>query len=215
LKLNYRLIQMDPERQETYVERLGREIDRLNGLIEDLLRLSRLDQGRVTLNMERLDLNELGRQYVEDRSPLAEDRRIGLAFKGRARLPEVQADKGLLGQAISVLLTNALNYTPGGGQVAVVTRTRRRDGQAWAGIAVSDTGPGIGADEIKQLFQRFFRGRTGRDSGVPGTGLGLAIAHEIVERHRGQIEVESAGVPGEGTRFTIWLPAAAENDVQS
>src|SRR5574341_1409045 len=215
LKLNYRLIQMDPERQDTYVQRLGREIDRLNGLIEDLLRLSRLDQGRVALNMERLDLNELGRQYVEDRGPLAEDRQISLNFKGKTRLPEVQADKGLLGQAISVLLTNALNYTPGSGQVAIQTRTRKRDGQQWAGIAVSDTGPGIGADEIGHLLQRFFRGKTGRDSGVPGTGLGLAIAHEIVERHQGRIEVESAGVPGEGTTFTIWLPAAGESDVQS
>lgn len=77
----------------------------------------------------------------------------------------------------------------------------------WTGLRVSDTGPGIEPDEQSRLFERFFRGKSGRESGVPGTGLGLAIVKEIVDRHSGRIEIESEGVPGKGTAFTVWLPA--------
>ena len=74
----------------------------------------------------------------------------------------------------------------------------------WIALAVSDTGPGIVADEQARLFERFFRGETGRRSGAAGTGLGLAICQEIMARHGGQITVESQ--IGQGSTFTIWLP---------
>jgi signal transduction histidine kinase len=75
------------------------------------------------------------------------------------------------------------------------------------GFRVKDTGPGILPEEQDELFTRFFRGSVGRQSEVSGTGLGLAIAAEIIERHQGEIEVESTGVPGEGAAFTIWVVA--------
>ncbi|GEM_PF-1293475 len=207
LKLNHRLLEVDPGNRAIYAARIGREIDRLNLIVEGLLRLSRLDQGRQELHLAPLDLNMLGAQYVLDRMPLAESRGLALTFEGAPELAPVQADQELLGQALSVLLTNALAYTPAGGAVTVFTDVRHSNGECWAGLGVRDTGPGIAPDEQSRLFERFFRGRAGVESREPGTGLGLSIAHEIVERHRGSIEVYSEGVPGQGTRFTIWLPA--------
>lgn len=139
---------------------------------------------------------------------LAESKPLSLSLKAARKLPQTEADPGLLGEALSVLLTNAFNYTPPGGEVVIGTRTRKKGSQRWVGFSVGDTGPGILSDEQPRLFERFFRGEAGRTSGAPGTGLGLAIAKEIVELHHGLIEVESAGIPGQGATFTIWLPAA-------
>jgi signal transduction histidine kinase len=108
---------------------------------------------------------------------------------------------------LSILLTNALNYTPEGGLVTVCTRTRQDNGQVWVGVSVKDTGRGIPEAEQKQLFTRFFRGSAAHDAEVAGTGLGLSISKEIVQRHQGDIEVSSRGVPGLGSQFDIWLPA--------
>ena len=115
----------------------------------------------------------------------------------------------MIGQVISILLTNAINYTPAGGSIAMRTLAKDFKGKSWAGFAVSDTGPGISLEEQKHLFERFFRGAAGRTTAAPGTGLGLAIAKEIIEKHHGRIEVQSNGVPGKGTTFLVWLPAAS------
>ena len=117
------------------------------------------------------------------------------------------ANKGLLEQSLAILLTNAINFAPKGSHIVVKTAVKDLDGQRWAGFSVADNGPGIPPAEQPRLFERFFRGITAREAVTPGTGLGLAIAKEIVDRHKGQIEVESSGKAGEGARFTIWLPA--------
>jgi signal transduction histidine kinase len=116
------------------------------------------------------------------------------------------ADVGLLGQVLSILLTNAISYTPSGGHVIVRTHTRQKEDDRWVGFSVSDSGPGISPEEQRQLFVRFFRGGAGRKSGIPGTGLGLAIAQEIINRHGGTIEVESDAIPGHGATFSVWIP---------
>jgi PAS domain S-box-containing protein len=200
-----------PHRRGEYLDAVRRETERLALIIEDLLRLSRLDQGRVTLILAPVDLNALADQYVADRAPLAEERGLSLTLDAEPGLPPVRADEGLLGQALSVLLTNALNYTPAGGRVVVSTRACELEGKPCVGFSVGDTGPGILPEEQPYLFQRFFRGKAGHESGQPGTGLGLAIAKEIVGRHYGRIEVVSQGVPGEGATFNVWLPVGDEH----
>lgn len=206
LKLNHSLAAESESRKDLYLERLGRDIDRLNSLIEDLLRLSRLEQGRVDLNLAAVDLGALARDYVADRQALAESRGLQLEFRQEHECPAVNVDPGLVEQAISIFLTNALNYTPAGGDVLVTIETRREGGRDWVGIRVSDTGPGLTEDDRSHLFERFHRGATGLASGVPGTGLGLNIAREIITRHDGHIEVQSEGVSGKGAAFTAWLP---------
>ncbi len=210
LKLYHSLLERNPAKQATYITHLQRETERLERIIEDLLYLSRMDQERVVLKPQAVDINDLSAQYVTDRAALAESRGLTLRLAPAAGLPLVQADSGLIGQALSTLLTNALAYTPAGGQVTVKTVQMVSEGAEaqWVGFSVCDNGPGIAPDEQPRLFERFFRGRTGIASGVPGTGLGLALVKEIVDRHHGRVEVVSSGVPGEGVSFTVWLPVA-------
>lgn len=207
LRLTHGLIAKNPKKQDVYLDRLDRDIDRLNYLIEDLLRLSRLDQGQIQLELIPLDLNTLAARLVEDRKSLAAKQELTLEFMPNLDMPMINVDKGLMGQVLSVLLTNAINYTPPEGEIVVQTQAQILDGRQWAGFSVRDTGPGIDSEDQANIFDRFFRGKVGRSSGAPGTGLGLSIAHEITQRHQGRIEVESSGIPGEGTKFTVWLPA--------
>jgi signal transduction histidine kinase len=206
IKLYHGLLTHKPEEHDVYLPVLARETDRLEKLIEDLLALSRLDQERADFHLTQIDINALVQAYTSDRTVLAESKEVNLTFEREADLPKIEADPNLLGQVLSILLTNAFSYTPKGGQVVVSTHQRQTDGQHWVGFSVSDTGPGIPPEEQEQLFTRFFRGKAGRQSGVSGTGLGLAIAKEIVDRHQGQIKVESAGKLGQGTTFSVWLP---------
>lgn len=208
LKLFANLLEKTPpEEQEELVEFLKREADRLHRIVEDVLRLSRLDQGRVEIHHKMVDLNELVKDYVHDRSLIAASRNLHLSADLQPDLPLLYTDEGLLSQVLNVLLTNAINYTPGGGSIETSTRLQDMKGAPWVGFMVKDSGHGISVEEQKRLYERFFRGKVGRDSGEPGTGLGLAIAKEIVDRLGGRIEVESEGVSDRGTIFRVWLPA--------
>lgn len=210
LKLFHTLLkETPPEKHAEYLTALERETERLRLIIEDLLRLSNFDQDRIKLTLKPVDLNVLASQHVRDRVLLAKNRDLSLMFEGVFDMPQVKVDEDLVGLVLSVLLTNALNYTPAGGQVVVRTQVSDLEDNLWAGISVDDTGPGIHPEDLPCLFERFFRGAVGLESSVPGTGLGLSIAKEIVDRHDGRIEVESSGLPGEGATFTVWLPVVA------
>jgi two-component system sensor histidine kinase BaeS len=158
--------------------------------------------------------NAIAEQYAQDRMILADQRQLSLFFEDGAESSLIHADPGLVGQAVSVLITNALNYTPPGGRVTVRTLTRSLDGQPWVGIQVADTGPGIEEGDLPHLFERFFRGKASLDSGTPGTGLGLAIAHQIVEEHGGTIEVSNSDENGDGACLTLWFPGSEQQPVR-
>lgn len=185
---------------------IGRELQRLRSLIENLLNLSRLDLGQIHFNPAEHDLNSVIRPIVEDRRSLAEERRLTLAAEFQPNLPAVSFDEALLVQVVSNLLTNALNYTPPGGRVWVRTMYTVDGDQYWVGFSVEDTGPGIADEERERLFERFYRGKVGHTSGASGTGLGLAIVKQVVDRHAGRIEVPKSA-PGKGAIFRVWLPA--------
>lgn len=210
IKLYLHLLTSRPDKRDAHLLTLQRETRRLENLIEGLLTLSRLDQGRVELNLEPTDLAALTSELIGDRLSLARDHNLTLTYTTNPEqpLPKAQADRVLFEQAVSILLTNAFNYTPEGGQVNVSTRLIHEDGLDWACLTVTDTGPGIPLDEQAQLFERFFRGQVGRRSGAPGTGLGLSIAKEIINLHQGRITVQSSGIDGQGATFTIWLPTS-------
>ncbi len=206
LRLNHSLLTKDPENVGKYLDRFDREIGRLTLLIEDLLRLSRLDQGQIKLNPEVVDLAHLIESTIQDRVPMAEAKQLELVFVPGKDPPAVNADAGLIGQVLSILVTNAIHYTPAGGHVKVRQVQGDLGSFTWSGFSVEDDGPGISPEDLPHLFERFYRGKVGRDSGAPGTGLGLAIAQEIVHRHHGQLDVASPGIPGQGTVFTVKLP---------
>lgn len=206
----YLLQQTSTPQQEKYLEVLDRETDRLEESIESLLRLSRLDQKRQKLELRKLDLNLLVRQYVADRELLAGEKQLTLQeFITCEDGVWVMGDSSLLGQVLSILLTNALNYTSEGGKISVSTAIlHEKETPKWAQLSVQDTGIGIAPEEQDLLFSRFYRGTAAVERKITGTGLGLSIAKAIVDNHKGYISVESSGIPGDGTTFHVKLPLA-------
>lgn len=208
LRLHHDLMNRSPANLAKYMVRMRREIDRLNVIIEDLLQLSRLDQRRVDVKQQEFTLETLLQEYVTDRQMVAEDKGVQLVWMPGAPTPPVYADASLMGQVLSILLTNAVNYTPRNGRVELSAVSMRKAGQTWVGFVVKDDGLGVPPSEQARIFDRFYRGSSGENSGAPGTGLGLSIAQQIVTQHHGYIELQSSGIPGEGAAFTVWLPAA-------
>src|SRR5690606_12423948 len=159
LRLYHHLMELNPDKTGTYMGHLGREINRLSTIIEDLLTLSRLDQGRFDMTFAPVDLDALVGQYALDREVMAQDCGLHIVYRPQPELPLVEADHGMIGQVLSVLLTNAINYTPRGGLIEVCTRKRQEGDRLWAGFSVSDTGHGISPEEQAEVFERFFRGK--------------------------------------------------------
>lgn len=195
----------DPARHQDYLATLRRETERLTNLIEDLLTISRLEAGRVEINIEPVDIPELVNHLVNDRIPMATQRELTMTCSMAPNLPRAWADSRLLSQVLSNLLTNALNYTNSGGAIHLHSALKNGDDNSWVTIGVKDNGLGIEPDEMKYLFVRFFRGTASESTGAEGTGLGLAISKEMVESFDGRISVESQ--PGHGSTFTVWLKA--------
>jgi PAS domain S-box-containing protein len=197
------------DRREAYMTVLRRESERLGHLIEDLLTLSRMDQAALKVNLELRALDPLLGEIQASHRARALAKGIDLGLEPNPDVPPVWLDYAQIVQVLNNLVANAIAYTPSGGQVSLCSLLREAEGgRREAGARVHNDGPIIPAEDRPRLFERFFRGRTGRESGEPGTGLGLAICKEIVDRHGGWIEVESS--EGEGTRFTVWLPLGAE-----
>jgi signal transduction histidine kinase len=193
----------DPARVSSLVSQLQGEIGRLEHLVADLLDATRIQQGRLELRREPVDLVVLARQGIERFEQVPERLPAHrLVLDSDATVSGVW-DAARLDQVITNLLSNALKYSPGGGEV----RLRVRDLGDQAEIAVSDEGIGITAREREQLFQPFARGDIARQS-IGGTGLGLFITREIIDRHEGAIEVESE--PGSGSTFTVRLPHVSD-----
>jgi PAS domain S-box-containing protein len=211
LVLYHHLLTERPEKQTQYLATLQRETERLENIVEDLLYLSRLEQGEILLSLAPVDLNALVETYVADRSALATMKELTLGLEKATELPIIHGDQVLLERVLGSLLNNSLSYTPPGGHITITTQSRERDGRNWIGFIVRNNGPSIPPDEIPRLFERFFRGKMARQAGVPGTGLGLAITKEIIERHGGEVEVESGlDGPEQGVAFSVWLPVEEE-----
>ena len=186
------------DEQRQFLETIDRNCHRLTRLVDDILFIARVDAGRLSLELQPVDLVKLVAAAVESSRPFAARKNQTLTLDAEPELPALQADPTRINQLIDNLTSNAIKYTPEGGAVTV---TLTRSGEH-AHIRVIDTGVGIPADEMDKLFVRFFRASTA--GAAQGTGLGLSIVKSIVEAHRGTVEVRSQ--PGEGTTFLIDLP---------
>lgn len=181
------------------VAAINEESDHLTRLVGDLLTLARADEQRIEVVTRRVDLRELLESLVRDMTALAEAK--GVALHAELAPCAVDGDAQRLRQLATILLDNALKFTPPGGEVTV---SSLRQGSR-VEFAVRDTGPGIAASDLPRIFDRFFRVDQAR-APQTGTGLGLAIARWIAEAHGGR--VTAASTPGEGATFTVRLPAA-------
>jgi protein-histidine pros-kinase len=190
---------MPTDQRDLFVDRTHRAGQHLLSLINDVLDISRVEAGSLALSIEPVDAAQLVEEANELIAPMAQSRRIAIANTVHEAV--VIADKGRLRQVLLNLLSNAVKYNRESGSIAISSRTA--DG--FVSVTVSDTGPGIAAQDLSRLFQPFER--LGVQTGeIEGTGIGLAISRGLMEMMGGSIGVSSA--VGEGTRFTVTLPAA-------
>ena len=181
------------------LDSIDQEAGRLTRLVTDLLLLAKAEAGSLPLTKSAVELDTLLMEVFSEMRILA-------ANKVQVKLIEidqlrVNGDRDRLKQVFLNLIANAIQYTPFGGEV-FLNLSRSAE---YAKLIVRDTGPGIPAEDLPYIFERFYRAEKSRTrSGVAGFGLGLSIAHWIVEQHGGKIEVSSR--EGKGTTFAIWLP---------
>ena len=189
------------EKRSEYLAILKEQSDRQSQLVEDILRLSRLELGKEKVEFAPVDLNAVVGQVVTALQAGAETANLALTFQPAEDLPPVWAERNQLAQVVTNLVTNAIKYTPVG-QVRIHSRLDATLGQAC--LEVQDTGMGIAPEDLPHIFERFYRGQKVGGLTVPGTGLGLSIVKEIVDLHEGKIDVQSQ--LGKGSTFRVWLP---------
>jgi len=189
---------------ERFLQIVYEESDRLNRLIGDLIELSALETRRSEIVKKELDSRQLTEKVQAVLLPVAGRKNIVIRTTVRPGAEKIYADQDMLEQLLLNLLDNAIKYSPSGETVSLEIAANL----SGVSIKVADNGIGIPADSLPRLFERFYRVDKARSRLAGGTGLGLAIVKHIVERHRGQIQVES--VEGKGSVFTVLLPGRPE-----
>ncbi|MDB5055718.1 MAG: sensory transduction histidine kinase [Bacilli bacterium] len=181
------------------------EVIRLNRLVNDLLQLSLAEGGKLPMEKQTTDLLMLLNRLKELLGFEAEEKNVQLILTSSVKNVNLFVDPHRMTQVFYNLITNAIRYTPMGGQVSIVLSEKFGTNESDIVISIADTGPGIPAEHLPYLFERFYRAENDRSRYSGGMGLGLAIAKQLVELHGGQIEVASR--VGSGTVFTVFLPS--------
>lgn len=195
-------VDLDRERILDNLARIDANVGRMVTLINELLDVANIELGRaVNLDMRPVDLVQLAETVVSEHGQATDRHRVVM----EARVPELMGswDAARLERVLGNLVSNAIKYSPSGGDICIVLTRERVLDRDWAVLAVQDHGVGIPASDLPYIFERFHRGGnvTGK---IPGTGIGLAAVRQIVEQHGGSITVESQ--EGERTVFTVRLP---------
>jgi two-component system phosphate regulon sensor histidine kinase PhoR len=191
------------EKQQDFIDRGKKKIDALLELINDLLDVAKIEAGQYVQRRIPTDIGKIIKETVSLMGPRAEEQGITLTHSCLDLKP-VQADPKNMEEVFNNLISNAINYSPGGGHVTV---TAQGLGE-YMEIKVQDTGVGIPPEELPKIFDKFYRVKSPKTRQVIGTGLGLAIVKGIVEAHQGTIEVES--IVDKGTTFRILLPVITD-----
>ncbi|MCD4723868.1 MAG: response regulator [Bacteroidales bacterium] len=184
-----------------------RNAKRLQKLINQLLDLSKLESGKLKLQAKEVNITDLVRKYVQSFEFLAKQKNIELNFKSDKEHIPLYVDQDKIEKILNNLLSNAFKFTPVGGSIKVsLGRQSTIDNVI---ITISDTGPGIPADKLSHIFDRFYQVDDSASRTHEGTGIGLALTMELVDLHHGTISVESE--EGNGTTFAIMLPSGKEH----
>lgn len=192
------------DKQRELLDRAQGKIQGLMELINDLLDVAKIESGHGLQQQVPLQLENILHEIVQFVRPRAENQGIVLELDIPQPLPLIRADPRSMEEVFNNLVSNAINYSPDGGRVAV-TALSHGD---YLEVRVSDTGVGIAPEEVPKIFDKFYRSKHPKTRQVIGTGLGLAIVRGVVEAHRGSVRVESE--PGVGTTFYILLPRLAD-----
>jgi signal transduction histidine kinase len=193
------------DKQKDFLGKGVKKIDQLLELINDLLDIAKIESGKAIQRQVPVDLGKAIEDMVSLMKPRAKDEGIKLTFICHDLRP-VQADPKSIDEIFNNLITNAINYSPEGGEVVVSAKGLGE----YMEIKVKDTGVGILHEELPKIFDKFYRVKHPKTRKVMGTGLGLAIVKGVVEAHNGTIDVES--LPDKGTTFRILLPVISSSD---
>ncbi len=206
------------EKRRKMIQDIREHAQVLDDLIGDILEISRIEGGRVSMDREPVYLMRLAIEEVEKQRPLAQKKSQELQVTGARRLA-VWGNREQLRLVVRNLLNNAIKYTPGQGQITCEGTILRGESATsdwpgsgalgtgrWAALRVIDTGIGISPEDLPNVYDRFFRVKS--EGNVSGTGLGLSIAKELIEAHSGLIAATS--IPGQGSTFAIYLPLQEE-----
>ncbi len=184
-----------PERRQRFVSIMHSETVRLTNLINDFLDLQRIESGRQVYHFERVDVRELLHERIALFMPV--EAQVVWHLEVPETLPLVQADRDRIRQVLANILSNALKYSPRGGEITVSARQQG----AYVEVRVTDQGVGIPPEAIPQLFSKFFRVENSQTRHIGGTGLGLALVKDIVEAHQGRVWVDSEPEPRQCVLF--------------
>jgi two-component system, OmpR family, phosphate regulon sensor histidine kinase PhoR len=186
--------------QSEHLRQISMAAQRLRQLVNDLLDLSKMEAGMMRLHREALDPHLLTCDAVEQFAMAAAQAGVTLKNQTGRNLPEVNGDGRRIGQVLTNLVSNALKFTPSGGQITISAEAETNQVR----FVIADTGRGIPPEALPRVFDKFFQTQSSTESGAKGTGLGLAIVKHIVELHGGEVGVESE--PGRGSQFYFTLP---------
>ncbi|MFQ5576772.1 MAG: GAF domain-containing protein, partial [Anaerolineae bacterium] len=193
------------DQQKEFVRIITANTNRMNRLVSDLLDVSRIEAGRIKLEMEHVSINDVVQEVTQLVDTQIKAKELHLNVDIPPHTPPVWADHGRLVQVLTNLVSNAYKYTPQGGRINVKARqTNGQDNNKILSVCVSDTGYGISPEDQEQLFSKFFRSADQNIRDVRGTGLGLAITRSLVEMHGGTMWFEST--LGKGSTFGFDLP---------
>ncbi len=190
----------DPQAGPHFLHRIEVETQAMARLVEELLELSRLETGVLSLRLDSVNLEELLQEVINRLAPTANEKSIAVELDLQESLPPARADLKRIEQVLMNLVHNAIKFTPAGGQVLLRARRQGRG----IHVEVADTGMGLDADDAARVFERFYKVDKGRNR-AEGAGLGLAIAKHLLELHGSHLEVVSD--VGRGSRFSFALPS--------
>lgn len=194
----------DRETAMHFLKVVNNESDRMTRLVKDLLTLSRLDHKQTRWNKTYFSLKQLIAEVVEKLSLSAKSQGHTLAFTSTTDMPEIYADRDRIEQVLKNVITNAIKYTPNGGQISIFAGCIYNE----VYVKIKDNGIGIPKEDLPRIFERFYRVDKARSRELGGTGLGLAIAKEIVTAHGGTISIDSE--QDQGTEVIIKLPVTQD-----
>lgn len=200
--------QDNPAMRATAINTINQEAKRLERIVADMLSVSEMEAGSFRLSVDDVPVSQMIEDLRHDFAPQALDKEIGLSFDLPPKLPSIRGDRDKLTLALHNIVGNALKYTPPGGSVKLrVVVNGEGTPQEKLVFDVVDSGIGIKPEEQELVFERFYRARDKRISGITGTGLGLTLSREVARLHGGDVTLQSE--LDKGSTFTLAVPTGA------
>ncbi len=195
----------DQDVAQDFLSKVNLEVDNLTQMVNELIELSRIETGKIKLNLEQVNINTLINDVITRLKPLAERKHITINTDLYTGLPEILADRERIQQVIMNIVHNAVKFTPDSGKIEVSTSIDL----AGVTVRIMDNGIGISEADLPHIFERFFKADRSRSN--PGSGLGLAISKHVIKAHGGEIRVQSR--LGKGSTFSFTLPLSTQSQV--